>query len=534
MPRGSLTLALEPPDAGARGDLPSHRLPANTVTMEDTLNVIMRDGWLVNRPGLEKITANLVTGRPMGATYFAVTAASKKLVIGTVSGWYALNTATSPFTWTNITGTTVLSGGSSDHVRFTVFPQGTALRLIGVNGAANQLPQYWTGSGVYAVLGGTPYAAQDISTAANRVIVFHTKEAGTVYPYRVRFSDFNDSDTWSANSFADLSDSSDYIVGGRALTRVAFAVYKENSQWIGQAQAGLFPFKFELQDQKPGPVSASAIVAVEGKHYYLAIDGSIYVFDGTRAQHVGEPARRYIANNLSFENKARAFGLYNRRDRDIWWFFPGTAASAPDQAISMNVDSGRFFAHTLRKTVTAGSEWDYQSALTWDGLASYTWDNIAATYPTWDSLGTASIPAESLCQEAGLVYAFGTATNDDGSTYTSKWRYENLQPATESKRTRVESFDTFFEKTGASQTVSTRIGTTDTLGAAPSFPAGLTDSFDISVDNLHQANYNQDAAGTGTGTPEARFITIDHTMTTATSWRWGGGHLRAYPLETES
>jgi hypothetical protein len=135
----------------------------------------------------------------------------------------------------------------------------------------------------------------------------------------------------------------------------------------------------------------------------------------------------------------------------------------------------------------------------------------------------------------GVIHQFGVAATDDGSAPSAKWRYQSRQPGGVGERTRVESLDSFFEVAAAAQTVTVKVGSTDTLGADPSFPAEMTDTFDIgSADALRQSEYSKDSPGSGTGTPEARFMTVSYELDTVTDWAWQGAHLRSVTQRTSS
>jgi hypothetical protein len=530
MARGLITTEFTAPEQGARADLAPHRLPDEAVPMTGTQNVVVRDGTLVNRPGLAQFNATAVGGRPMGGALFE-TGASKFTVIGTTTKLKKLNAASSGYD--DLTGTTAPTGSSDDPWRFVVFPTSTD-NLIGTNKA--NTPQTWDGvAATFSDLGGSPPRAGDITVAANRVILADTVESGVAKQYRVRWSGFNNHASWDSLDFADLSDTSDVMVGCRALSRVAFAVYKAHSQWVGLAQTGQFPFKFELQDLKPGPVGPAAIVVAEGRHYYLAVDGSIYVFDGIRTTHVGDPIRRFLLGNFNFSQPRRCFGYYSRRDRDIYWWFTPPGTDDPAMGISLQIDTGRFFPHVFRKASSCGFEGSLVSTVTWDGLGAFTWDNIAGTYPTWNSFGSASLPVEVVGGTDGVIRQFGVASTDDGSAPSAKWRFQSRQPGGVSERTRVESLDSFFSVASAAQTVTVKVGSTDTLGTDPNFPAELTDTFDVgATDALRQSTYATDSPGAGTGTPEARFVTISYELDTVTDWTWQCAHLRSYTQRTSS
>jgi hypothetical protein len=531
MPRGSNVTDLQPPDQGAHSDKPPNRLPVGAVVATATANVVMRDGALVNRPGYTQLTSNAVTGRPMGGVYFNFFTGNQTIV-GTTLGWYRLKTTVTPYTWDDITGGVPLAGDADSPVRFAVWPTGTQLQLMGVNRYANN-PKVYVGSGNYANLGGSPPPAGDITVSTNRVVLCDTLESGDKQVYRVRWSDFNNNASWPTTNFADLSDTPDQMVAVRSLTRTAFAIYKERSQWIGLAQAGLVPFRFELQDLKAGPVSPAAVIAADGRHYYFGTDGSVYVFDGIRTTHIGGPIRTFILDNLNFDQKRRVFGVYLRRDRTIYFCFPSVTSTSCNMAISLDIDSGTFFPHTFSNLLTCGWEGALQSNLTWvPGLNPFLWTTIAATYPTWASMGSASTPIEELGTSTGIIETFGIAATDDSAPIPSKWRMGPLPLGGTAKRDRAQSLENYWSLASSTQNVTSRIGTTDTLAQSPSFPGDLTSTYDISADTLKIQNFDTSSLGVGTAKPEARFLAIDYQISTVTDWAWYGGALRGYDLET--
>ena len=527
MPRGSILTEIPVPTQGARSDVPRHRLPPDAMSADDASNVVIRDGWLVNRPGFSAINSTLVSGRPMGVTLFKTGASSKFLVVGTTTKLYKLNGAQTG--WDDLTGPTALTGSADDPISFTVFPQGGSDYLIAANGV--NVPQEWDGVAGTFVDSGTLPVADDLTTAANRVLLLRTIESGTRYNFRVRWSNFNVRGTSDSANFADLSDTPDILVGGRALSRVQVAIYKEASQWIGVAQSGSQPFRFDLRDSMPGPVSPAAVVVADGRHYYMGRDGSFYTFDGVRGFHIGEPIRRWVLANLNMSKLRRCFGVYLRRDRDIYWIFPAPTTDDPAVAVSYNLDTGRFFRHSLAFSVSCGADWEMRAALTWADLAGYTWATVAATYPTWSSFGTASIPVAVLGGTNLTVFQFGIAATDDGTAPTATWR--SLLPLhAKSKRARIQSMESYFEQTAAALTVTVNLQTQDHVATAPTTPTGLSTTFDISQNALFAFDVDTAAAGAGSGTAEARFAALQHSVTSTINWKWGGAVLRSYPMET--
>lgn len=529
MARGLILTELLAPEEGARSDLVPYRLTDQAVPAANTQNVVLRNAAVANRPGFQQINANTVTGRPMGGFLFK-TGASEFTVVGTTTRLMKLNSSGSNYD--NITGSTTPTGTADDPWKFAVFPTDFDW-LIGTNKV--NTPQKWNGvAGTFVDVGGSPPIAGDVTVAANRVILVDTIEP-SIHQYRVRWSGFNDEDSWDALDFADLSDTPDVMVATRALSRVAFAIYKEHSQWIGLSQTGEFPFKFEMQDLKPGPVGPAAVVVANGQHYYLAVDGSIYLFDGIRATHIGEPVRRYILQNLDFDHKRRTFGYYSRRDRDIYWWFCEPGADDPTIGVSLQIDTGRFFPHVLRKSLGCGFEGSLAATTTWDSLSGFTWANISGTYATWNSFGSPSSPVEIVGGVDGLIHQFGVAATDDGQAPSAKWRYESRQLAGPGFRARVESVDSFFPVTSTAQDVTISVGITDTLGTDPSFPAALSTTIDIGASDAERRQHHAQAApGYGPNTAEARFVTLKYELDTETDWAWLGAHVFSYPERTAS
>lgn len=514
---------VEVPTGGARSNVLPHKLQPNEVPADPTRNVLIRRGKLVNRPGYEQITSNATPGRPMGGVLFRFNVGFKT-VIGTTTGWYVLNPAVTPNTWTDITGGVALTGNPDRHSRFTVYADSAQRILIGVNGANGNTPKVWDGAAAaYSDLGGGAPPADDIASAANRVLLANPLEGGDEMVYRVRFSEFNNPNVYPADNFADLSDTPDQMVGIRALSRVACAIYKAESQWIAVTQAGLFPFKFEMQDLKPGPVSTAAIVVAQGRHFYLGRDANIYTFDGLRATPVGEGIREWIARNMNFDKAHRAFGLYQRRDRNVLWVFPPVGSEDPLMGLTMNVDTGAFFPQELSHNMSCGFQWDSQATVFWDSLGAFTWDNIALTYPTWDSFGSVSIPIEMLGQINGIIHRFGFEATDNGLRPRARWRFGPSAFAGAGFRSRPQAYDMFCDLTQGDQYFQTKIGFTDTIAQDPYFPADGVRTFNMADDEVKQASYEHLQMGIGTLNAEAKYIALEHDIEVSEDFAWSGG-----------
>ena len=525
MPRG-LPYELNVPTGGVRYDLLPHKVPAGSLA--DSLNVVTKHGRLVPRPGLTTLFDAGVGEQVVGGIYYKMPIGTPKLVAMGLTTWKIGNFGTNA--WDNITGTAI-SGSADDQGRFLIWPEGGTVYVLGMNNVDG--PKEWDGAaGTYSALTGLSQwtTAKDWTAVSNRIVVGNTVEGGIRYPYRIRFSDFNTRSTWQAVNVVDMVDTNDDIVAVRALNRTSFAILKEQSQWIGVGQSGVFPFRVELQDTQPGPASPSAVIERYGVLYYMGQDGSFYSFDGTRTTHIGEPIRKKVQASLNTATTGRIHGVYRQEDRSMYWFYP-TTANNPTESVSYQIDTQQWFHHSLAAGIEATASWPFRlvSALSWDALpVGWTWDTISTDYPTWDSFLSASAP-EELIGSTSQVYRVSDTGNDAGSAITATWAL--WRPYEPGKRARADALETFFKQTDSTVTATLRIGTTDSLATDPSYPAELQESFDISASGRHVLDTATATTGTGTGTPEAQFIATQHEVSAVIPWEWRGAALFTTPQE---
>ena len=507
MPRGLVPIPIEPPEGGVRKDKPFHRVPQGY--LPDSENMMIRDGVLIMRPGFIELVATAPSAnRVMGLAFYKNPDLAQKIVAATKVGAAKFEGTT----WTDITGA-AFTGTDSNQVRMVPYNTGGTTLLIFVND--KDATQKWDGgAGNYAALGGTPPIARDVLVSAYRLVLMNVIESGTRSPSRVRVSAFNDAETWPASLTIDLSSTPDTIVGGAQLSRTAFGVLKDESQWIGIAQGGLNPFRFELIDTAPGPVSPAAIVQRFGAHYYMGQDGSFFKFDGIRSKDIGKTIHRYIIDTMDFTFKDQVQGVYRKRDRQIWWYYTEKGGSGIKLGVSLHLDTGRFEPLRFGESITASAKAEDISVLGIDDLTG-TIDGLDTTYPTIDSMGGSTSPAELIGAADGQVHKQGIASGDNVAAISAFWTLPLLPYGGHGKVTRHDAFDTFFKKTGNSVSVSVSFGKSDTLAAAPVF--NPVQVIDISVDQRHKLTEKD---------LEGRFVTVKHSLNSNQGdIEWQGGQL---------
>ncbi len=493
MPRGDIVQVIRVPNLGERDDLPDPEMPITALRFCQNM-IRNAKGLLVIRPGYKQIVLTGPGGRIMGIFYFTTSTSADRTVVANLTQMWQFNGTI----WVNITGASALTGNTTNIVRMTIFPQSGVYNLLAVNNV--NTPKVWDGTAAtYSDLGGAPPIAKDITTAANRVILL-------ISPNTIRVSDFNNMASWPATLSADLVDTGDPLTCLERLGRVSFAIYGDKSQWVGKGQLGSFPFRFDLVDEQPGPISPGVVVKDGQVHYYLGLDGNVYRFDGIRAQRVGNALQPYINANLNFINRGMSHALLLSDLRVIFFFFPTSGQSAPDGGVAFNVDTGEMFRLKFGAAITASARWRAASLINWLSLSG-TWLTLGQTYPTWVSMGSTGVMSNLLGDNLGQVHQLGFGSgSDNGTLINAIWDLALMNPAGDDQNTRASTFETFFRKTANPTTVTVSLGTSDTLMSDPTFV--IAQNTDISVDQRNEVDLEA-------LDKEARWLTIRHDVSTA-------------------
>jgi hypothetical protein len=494
MPRGAIQISLPPPLGGVVKNKPKHYIGKDFLS--DAKNVYSKYGSLVVRSGYKKFVASNVNSRVMGGKFYKLNDLSEKTVLGSISGWYSYNTTSS--VWDQrFSSAQALTGGNEDQLRFAVFQTGGSTLLLGVNDMDN--PKKWDGStSFYSDIGGSPPKARDLCVAANRVILGNISSGATRFPSRIRISNFNDAETWVASLVVDLTDTLGEIVGMEALNRTSFAIHKADSQWIGVAQAGSFPFRFEMMDTQSGAVSPASIIRIGGMHYYMAQDASFYVFDGIKSKEIGEKIIPNIVDNINWEKLKIIYGEYYSLLKQIWWFYPSEGSTTCDLSVSYNIKTQEWQFHQFAHNITAAVSFNLQEDST------EKWSDISGTIGSWEGSWDEAVtgkPALLLGADDGTVFEWGHSPNDDGVKIDAYFTFPLFASQNLDKDIRIDAVDSFWNKTDEDVTVSINFGITDSLATDNIFI--VTETFNIKNDERHLATVSN---------VEGRFGAIKHSV----------------------
>lgn len=475
MPRGSTKLVLPISPGGVREDVGPASLPDGTLLSAS--NFLTRQGLGRPRPGYVELgtiaSGTTVTGLGVrGSTFTSSVFVAHTLTTANV--WDGSSFSAITGTWTTST--------ALQPVRMVAYNSGGTLYLVRVN--EENAPGKWSGSGSFAACSGSPPKARDITVASRRLMLGYVND-GTVRPYRVQWSGFNDLDAWDADDYADLDETPDPIVAVRALGPHATAIYKEQSVWLATAQAEAEPFIFQLIQRGPGPMGPGAIVPWLGVHYWLASDGAIYRFDGTHVEPVSLGLMTTIRSTASGTGMLRAHGTaLALQEPEIWWFYLDFDTQTMIRGVCLSVTTGAVTPHLMTDEITASLPGPSTPASTWDGLTG-TWDTLDDLYSSWDTIAGTIQPVDLLGSVSGVVYTFGSQTNDDGTAIP--WHFEHgwKAPAGVGTRIALDGVQSLWRKTAASLTVTVGVKITDSLGEAE---VATEDTYDLTTDSAHTVN----------------------------------------------
>lgn len=327
--RGGFEKLWTVPTRGVLHQLPIYKMPDDGLF--DSLNVIVRQGLLVTRPGLTQHSATSLMDRPMGA--FANTTLSgpafqldafqnDAFQIAGVGGATIPIVGTTRKIWAYYSGNWVditdvaLTGTEVDHVRMAGIEISGVIWTIIVNGR-DAMRQWNQTTATVAQTAGSPPTFFDVANISNHIV-------GLVKPFTVRWGNNLDLSTWPTLNFRDVSDTPDPGVAIRNLGTLAGVLYKEKTIWsilpVGGTEAGFF--RFELRGYYDGPVSPAAIVESSGVNYHMTRSGRVGMFTGTNFEWVADGVWSLIRDDLDTTNSNRIFGIYEPLFDEVYFFYP--------------------------------------------------------------------------------------------------------------------------------------------------------------------------------------------------------------------
>ena len=245
--------------------------------------------------------------------------------------------------------------------------------------------------GSFSAVAGAP-AAKAIAVAQGFVMLLNHGTTADGW----KCSGYLDVTQWTP-SVATQSNEGRLIEGQGAITaglRMGDTIiaYKERGIFVGIYVGGDVVWQWTMPVGDVGCVGVEAVADTPRGHVFVGSD-NVYLFDGHRAQAVGDQIRQWWIDNSSAQFRYRTKLMWDRDNALVWMFYPGVNSSECDRTLVFHVPSGRWGVSDL----TAEAVLNYTSqGITYDTAAGlgYTYDSGPAfSYdsPFW--LASKSNPA---------------------------------------------------------------------------------------------------------------------------------------------
>jgi hypothetical protein len=454
MPRGTKKEVYNIHPGGVREDV-------NPITIPDghllsSLNWLTRRGVGRPRPGYLQVGTQMSPAeRIIGIGFRGSPLAGNNTILHTTNKAWFWNGSTLD----DRTGTFTTSQ-ADDQVRMVPYVSSGTTWLTRIN-AANAMDK-WNGTGNFQNVAAAP-AGVDITAVGPYLMV--ARAGGD--DYAVQWNSFNDIDDWPAINIARLVDTPGKVVAVRALSPLSVAVYKEDAVYLGTIQAAQTAFQFQLISQTSGPVSAAAVCAAQGSHYWLGENLAFFKFDGGTVTPFTTAISATVLTNFNVSNKGQTHSAMLDRDSSEIWFWYSGPTGLMNKAVSLNLSTQAVNDHTFTDPISASASWTKFSQLTIDGLDSFTTtiNGLDAIYATIDSMSTPAQATAVLGDTVGKFYRFGPYTMDNNVAFP--WNFENGYRAVGGleARAEVDSVVSYWTaRSGSSFPVTVHLTVSDTVG----------------------------------------------------------------------
>lgn len=316
--------------------------------------------------------------------------------------------------WTALTGasTPEFTGDADDIFYSTVFND-----LFIITNGKDAIHK--VDSTTISALGGSPPdSAKCLVPFYNVLVLGHTIESGTACPYRLRWSDSGDPETWSGGNagFVDLLDTPDFIMNIVPMGDRMF-VFRERSIWelLYTGNTGNSYFTPRMVVDGIGTYAGRSCVNLGDRILFFGSD-SIYTFDGITVQAVSDPLFPLLFETgemiVGHSKLNRTVAAFAEETSDYILILPTNTNDNPNLVIKYNTRTGAF----TRRTIEASALGYYtaQTQTTWSA-ATGNWEDADWQATPWRRQQLPSgAPTIIYCGTDGNIY------EDDRTTYSTE------------------------------------------------------------------------------------------------------------------
>jgi hypothetical protein len=273
----------------------------------------------------------------------------------------------------------------------------------------------WTGSGAPAAhtfSSLTINKARIILPYKQRLIILNTKESGTEFPQRVRWTAVLTSPTatpdWDSGSALDAS-TQDAIIGAKFL-KDTLVVYFENSVWaLKDSGSADIPFRWEKIDDLS--------TFINSQHSVIGHQNAVWAFgrsgwqlcDGFQVKPFDTPIPDF-PEKIAPDERDILFSGRNLTEKQIWMAYPSNDETRNNSVLVYNYESPSFCEYNIDYNVSG--EFSKQTSGTTYADIVDPYEKMNTSYE--DYIAAAGIPEMFTGTESGMFKRMNESSSDDG------------------------------------------------------------------------------------------------------------------------
>ncbi|MDX1222696.1 hypothetical protein GOL85_13285 [Sinorhizobium medicae] len=368
--------------------------PFDSAASRNAVNALpVANGW-GPMPGLSEVSQAL-QAECRGAVYVRTASGTYKIIAGTATGLYELNTT--DFSWTDISGPSApYAVPLNDSWTFTRFGD----RLIAHN-LANAIQVYDVDlGGNFADLAGSPPKARYSWVSGDFLILGYLE--GAAGEKTIRWSGINDIEHWTiGKKGADLQElpEGDEVMGGFGEQGGFYVIQRYGMQYFPFSPSSGFTFTRTVLNPKQGTVAPRSIVSIgPGMFFYLSEDG---FFGGVDRKPIGaERVDRWILDQIDQTYLQDVQGVADPFEKIVWFRYRTPDGGFNRLGYDWQLDRWCTTDLQVGEMVALSTP-----ATSWDALDSY-----------YASIDAVTVPFDSRLFSGGRP-TFATFTSDNKLAY---------------------------------------------------------------------------------------------------------------------
>lgn len=260
-----------------------------------------------------------------------------------------------------------------------------------------------------------------------RAVFLNTKENGTRFPRRVRWSTAGAFEVHATNGldFADAPSHLGSIVTCQFIADRLFVGFELGWMELVDTGDSDSPFRWEVTTARHGAVAKMATVP-DSYRLLHRTEFAMEAIDPNGQYPIDNAIPLYVLN-LDASKRNLCAGARNDPFKSIWWTFARNADETPQRILVGQYDEKDDLSWSVfRMAFDAFGYYSNVQPTTWDSYSPLTWDEL--TFP-WDAArGTTGFRSLIGGNSAGTVYIFDDSDSDNGVAITMEATSQGLSP----------------------------------------------------------------------------------------------------------